>query len=80
MLTEKQRGLLDYLAKMQQAGKSPSYDEMATAIGQASKSGVQRLVNGLEERGFIRRLPHHARSIEVLRLTDAKVCPHCGRA
>ncbi len=51
-------------------GVSPSFDEMKDALGLKSKSGIHRLVTGLEERGFIRRLPHRARAIEVLRLPD----------
>ena len=69
MLTRKQNELLlyinDYLSK---EGLSPSFDEMKDALGLKSKSGIHRLISGLEERGFIRRLPHRARALEVLRL------------
>jgi len=71
MLTRKQYELLVYLDKeLQKKGVSPSFDEMKDALGLKSKSGIHRLITGLEERGFIRRLPHRARAIEVLRLPD----------
>jgi repressor LexA len=53
------------------SGISPSFDEMKDALGLKSKSGVHRLITGLEERGFIRRLPHRARAIEIVKLPDA---------
>jgi repressor LexA len=60
-----------YLDKeLRKKGVSPSFDEMKDALGLKSKSGIHRLITGLEERGFIRRLPHRARAIEVLRLPD----------
>ncbi len=71
MLTRKQHQLLSYLQKyLADHGVSPSFDEMRDALGLKSKSGIHRLITGLEERGFIRRLPHRARAIEVLRLPD----------
>ena len=71
MLTRKQYELLVYLDKeLRKKGVSPSFDEMRDALGLKSKSGIHRLIIGLEERGFIRRLPHRARAIEVLRLPD----------
>ena len=71
MLTRKQYELLVYLDKeLRKKGISPSFDEMRDALGLRSKSGIHRLITGLEERGFIRRLPHRARAIEVLRLPD----------
>jgi repressor LexA len=69
MLTRKQHELLLFIHKRLSAdGVSPSFDEMKEALGLASKSGVHRLVSALEERGFIRRLPHRARALEVLKL------------
>lgn len=69
MLTAKQRALLTYLNSYLDEHKlSPSFDEMRTALGLASKSGVHRLISALEERGYIRRLPNRARAIEILRL------------
>jgi SOS-response transcriptional repressor LexA len=66
MLTAQQSRLLDYLVSRDgQVG--PSFEEMAAALGLRSKSGVHRLVHGLEERGFVRRIGHRARSIEVIR-------------
>ena len=68
MLTRKQQELLVYLeARLREGGVSPSFEEMKTALGLKSKSGVHRLVQALEERGFIRRLPNRARALEVLR-------------
>jgi len=86
MLTRKQYELLVYIDQQLRAtGVSPSFDEMKDALGLRSKSGIHRLITGLEERGFIRRLPHRARAIEVLRLPDnmeaqgAKKKPAAGR-
>ena len=68
MLTGKQHQLLSYLINYQaEKDITPSFDEMRTAIGLASKSGVHRLVSALEERGYIRKLPNRARAIEILR-------------
>jgi repressor LexA len=72
MLTRKQNELLHFINKrLTEAGVSPSFDEMKEALGLKSKSGIHRLITGLEERGFIRRLPHRARALEVLKLPDA---------
>ena len=71
MLTKKQRELLLFITKrLDEDGVSPSFDEMKDALDLASKSGVHRLVSALEERGFIRRLPHRARALEILRRPD----------
>jgi repressor LexA len=71
MLTRKQRELLQFIQeRLTDTGISPSFDEMKDALGLKSKSGVHRLITGLEERGFIRRLPHRARALEVTRLSD----------
>ena len=68
MLTRKQKDLLDYLtAHAEKSEVSPSFDEMRDALGLASKSGIHRLVSGLEERGYIRRLANRARAIEILK-------------
>ena len=68
MLTGKQHQLLSYLIDYQaEKDITPSFDEMRTAIGLASKSGIHRLVSALEERGYIRKLPNRARAIEILR-------------
>lgn len=72
MLTKKQRDLLLYIhGRLQKEGIPPSYDEMKDALGLHSKSGIHRLVNALEERGFLKRLPNRARAIEILRLPEA---------
>lgn len=69
MLTQKQHDLLVFIdARLSKDGVSPSYDEMKDALGLASKSGIHRLITALEERGFIRRLPHRARALEVLKI------------
>mgnify|MGYP003571179671 CR=1 FL=1 len=71
MLTKKQHELLLFIHRhLQKNGVSPSFDEMKDALALKSKSGIHRLITGLEERGFIRRLPHRARAVEVLRLPD----------
>lgn len=72
MLTKKQLELLRYIDReMKARGVSPSFDEMKDALGLKSKSGIHRLITGLEERGFIRRLPHKARALEILRPPEA---------
>ncbi|WP_134678879.1 transcriptional repressor LexA [Paracoccus ravus] len=71
MLTRKQIQLLEFIqARMARDGVPPSFDEMKLALDLRSKSGIHRLVTALEERGFIRRLPHRARALEILRLPD----------
>jgi repressor LexA len=71
MLTRKQYELLLFINdRLGEGGVSPSFDEMKDALGLKSKSGIHRLITGLEERGFIRRLPHRARALEVLRLPE----------
>ncbi|GAB3115693.1 transcriptional repressor LexA [Novispirillum itersonii] len=71
MLTSKQYELLRFIeARLRETGVSPSFDEMKAALDLKSKSGIHRLITGLEERGFIRRLPHRARALEVLRLPE----------
>jgi repressor LexA len=69
MLTRKQYELLVFIDRhLKEFGVSPSFDEMKDALGLRSKSGIHRLMTGLEERGFIRRLPHRARALEVIRM------------
>jgi repressor LexA len=71
MLTKKQYELLVFINdRLNATGVSPSFDEMKDALGLKSKSGIHRLIKGLEERGFIRRLPHRARALEVLRVPE----------
>ena len=68
MLTEKQHQLLSFLIEHQaEHDISPSFDEMREAVGLASKSGIHRLISGLQERGYIRKLANRARAIEILR-------------
>jgi len=72
MLTKKQHELLLFIHKrLSEDSVSPSFDEMKDALQLASKSGVHRLVSALEERGFIRRLAHRARALEVLKMPDS---------
>lgn len=69
MLTRKQHELLMFInQRLAAAGVAPSFDEMKDALRLRSKSGIHRLISGLEERGFIRRLPHRARALEVIKL------------
>jgi len=71
MLTKKQKNLLLFInKKIRSSGVSPSYEEMKNALNLKSKSGIHRLITALEERGFIRRLPHKARALEVLKLPE----------
>ena len=71
MLTRKQYDLLMFIHKrVQRDGVSPSFDEMKEALDLRSKSGIHRLITALEERGFIRRLAHRARAVEIIRLPD----------
>ena len=73
MLTEKQYKLLMYINKvLKETGCSPSFEEMKQAVGLKSKSGIHALIEALEERNFIRKLPHKARALEVLRLPRFK--------
>ena len=72
MLTKKQKELLDFLTNHAEKNDvPPSFDEMRDALGLASKSGIHRLVSGLEERGYIRRLANRARAIEILKPVKA---------
>lgn len=72
MLTKKQLDLLEFIHKrVQRDGVPPSFDEMKEALDLRSKSGIHRLITALEERGFIRRLAHRARALEIVKLPDA---------
>lgn len=74
MLTEKQRQLLLFINDiLNKRGVSPSYEEMRCALNLKSKSGIFRLLASLEERGFLRKMPHRARALEVLKLPQAQV-------
>jgi repressor LexA len=77
MLTKKQHELLMFIKQRLAAtgGVAPSFDEMKDALNLRSKSGIHRLISGLEERGFIRRLPHRARALEVTRLPEESAVP-----
>ena len=71
MLTKKQKNLLTFInRKIRSTGISPSYEEMKNSLNLKSKSGIHRLISALEERGFIRRLAHKARALEVLKLPE----------
>jgi repressor LexA len=71
MLTKKQKNLLVFInKKLRSSGVSPSYEEMKQSLNLKSKSGIHRLISALEERGFIRRLPHKARALEVIKLPE----------
>ncbi len=76
MLTRKQLELLDFIkTRMDVDGVPPSFDEMKDALDLRSKSGIHRLITALEERGFIRRLAHRARALEIIKLPDAMEKP-----
>lgn len=76
MLTRKQLELLDFIrVRMDKDGVPPSFDEMKEALDLKSKSGIHRLITALEERGFIRRLAHRARAIEIVKLPEAMEKP-----
>ena len=71
MLTKKQKNLLLFInKKIRSTGISPSYEEMKNSLDLKSKSGIHRLISALEERGFIKRLAHKARALEVLKLPE----------
>ena len=72
MLTKKQYELLMFIhERVRETGIAPSFDEMKDALDLRSKSGIHRLISALEERGFIRRMAHRARAIEVVKLPEA---------
>src|SRR3954471_18654982 len=76
MLTKKQHELLMFInQRLTATGVAPSFDEMKDALNLRSKSGIHRLISGLEERGFVRRLPHRARALEVVKLPEESAAP-----
>ncbi|WP_135504925.1 transcriptional repressor LexA [Roseovarius aestuariivivens] len=79
MLTKKQLDLLEFIHKrVQRDGVPPSFDEMKDALDLRSKSGIHRLITALEERGFIRRLAHRARALEIVKLPDSLMSDMVG--
>ena len=71
MLTKKQKNLLVFInKKIRSTGISPSYEEMKISLNLKSKSGIHRLISALEERGFVKRLAHKARALEVVKLPE----------
>ncbi|SHH78462.1 transcriptional repressor LexA [Marivita hallyeonensis] len=79
MLTKKQLDLLEFINKrVARDGVPPSFDEMKEALDLRSKSGIHRLITALEERGFIRRLAHRARAIEIVKLPDTLAAKQPG--
>ena len=80
MLTRKQHELLMFIhERIKESGVSPSFDEMKDALDLASKSGIHRLITALEERGFIRRLAHRARALEIIKMPE-QAAPGGSRA
>lgn len=72
MLTKKQYELLMFInERIKESGVSPSFDEMKDALNLRSKSGIHRLITALEERGFVRRMPHRARALDILKLPES---------
>jgi repressor LexA len=81
MLTKKQHQLLIFIRdRVEATGISPSFEEMKEALDLKSKSGIHRLITALEERGFIRRLPHRARALEVLKTPESSGMPATASA
>src|ERR1700679_3668474 len=83
MLTRKQHELLMFIhERIKETGVSPSFDEMKEALDLASKSGIHRLITALEERGFLHRLAHRARALEVIKLPQqaTTAAPPKGRS
>jgi len=83
MLTRKQHELLMFIhERIKETGVSPSFDEMKEALDLASKSGIHRLITALEERGFLRRLAHRARALEVVKMPQqaTPAAPSQGRS
>ena len=73
MLTKKQHELFLFLEeRISLSGVTPSFEEMKKKVGLKSKSGIHRLISGLEERGFIKKMPFKARAIEILKSSDTK--------
>ena len=80
MLTQTQHDLLLFIhERLKETGVPPSFDEMKEALDLRSKSGIHRLITALEERGFIRRLPHRARALEIVKLPGTVGDPPNGR-
>ena len=81
MLTSKQKELLMFIhERLKETGVPPSFDEMKEALDLKSKSGIHRLITALEERGFVRRLPHRARAMEIVKLPESMPQPLSQRA
>src|SRR3989441_167657 len=81
MLTRKQFELLRFIhERLKESGVPPSFDEMKEALDLKSKSGIHRLITALEERGFVRRLPHRARAMEIVKLPDSMPQPLAQRS
>src|SRR6202035_3607337 len=79
MLTKKQHELLMFInQRLAATGVAPSFDEMKDALALRSKSGIHRLISGLEERGFTRGLPHRARALEVTRLPEESAASYAA--
>ena len=73
MLTPKQYKLLMFINKtLKETGCCPSFDEMKDALGLKSKSGIHALIDALVERNFLKKLPHKARALEVIKLPKLK--------
>ena len=73
MLTKKQSKLYNFLKdKIKKTNVSPSFEEMKIAMGLKSKSGIQRLINGLIERGFIEKKDNKKRAINIVNNSVSK--------
>ncbi len=81
MLTQKQKDLLMFIhLRISEKGVSPSFEEMKEALNLKSKSGIHRLITALEERGFIKRLAHRARALEIVKLPDSVIPNSAGES
>lgn len=66
-LTKRQRDCLIAIARHTVDGVSPTYDELATDLGLASKSGIHHLLCELKARGAITFKPGKPRSVRIIR-------------
>jgi repressor LexA len=74
VLTQRQLQLLQFISDFsRERGVPPSFEEMRQALRLRSKSGIHRLISGLEERGYIRRLAYRARALEIVRLPSDRL-------
>ncbi len=77
MLTFKQKKLLDFLEQYFKRNKIfPTFDEMKIKLSIKSKSGIHKLLSSLEEKGYIKRLPHKARALKINNIKNNSIVKH----